>query len=186
MPYVAPRASLERSLPSIGHNGGPPLELSFTSYAWRKAHAKAWKTPPRDIALARLKRAERVGLTYRDYQSVLMDRGTNLSAVVLAPGVLKAMPKAAVRAKIEAIRGATLFVCLDPHELVDAAWLGHASEVIRATRADLAQVIVEALSDRLLPPLAAFLVGTSDADRAIAETAGLPLYKPAAEYFAGA
>ena len=186
MPYVAPRVDLERPLPSIGHNGGPPLELTFRSFAWRKAHAKAWKTPPREIALARLKRAERVGLTYRDYQSVLMDRGTNLSAVVLAPGVLKAMPKAAVRAKLQAIRGATLFVCLDPHELVDADWLASASEVIRASRTDLPAVIVEALGDRLLPPVAAFLVGSSEADRAVAEAAGLPLYKPAAEYFAGA
>ncbi|WP_368744686.1 hypothetical protein [Desertibaculum subflavum] len=186
MPYVAPRVDLERPLPSIGHNGGPPFEQTFRGFAWRKAHAKAWRTPPREIALARLARAERIGLTYRDYQSVLMDRGVNLSAVVLAPGVLKAMPKAAVREKLAAIRGATLFVCLDPRDLVDADWLVTASEVIRASRADLAAVIVEALSDRLLPPLAAFLVGTSDADRAIAEMAGLPLYKPAAEYFAGA
>lgn len=182
MPFVP----LGKSLPSIGHNGGPPLELTFRSYAWRKAHAKAWRTPPREVALARLERAERIGLTYRDYQSVLMDRGANLSAVVLAPGVLKAMPKAAVRTKLAAIRGATLFVCLDPHELIDADWLASASEVIRSARADLAAVIVEALSDRLLPPLAAFMVGASDADRAIAEKAGLPLYKPAAEYFAGA
>lgn len=190
MPYVAPksrpRASLDRPLPSIGHNGGPPLELTFRGFAWRKAHAKAWKTPPREIALARLKRAERVGLSYRDFQSVLMDRGVNLSAVVLAPGVLKAMPKAAVRAKLASIQGATLFVCLDPHELIDADWLSSASEVIRASRADLPAVIVEALSDRLLPPLAAFLVGTSDADLTVAEAAGLPLYKPASEYFAGA
>lgn len=182
MPFVAPG----RPLASIGHNGGPPLELTFASYAWRKAHAKAWKTPPREIALARLKRAERVGLCYRDFQSVLMDRGVNLSAVVLAPGVLKAMPKAAVRAKLEVIRGATLLICLDPHELVDAGWLDHASEVIRATRADLPAAIIKVLGDRLLPPLAAFLVGTGDADLAIADAAGLPLYKPASEYFAGA
>jgi hypothetical protein len=186
MPYIAPRADLNRPLPSIGHNGGPPLELTFSSFAWRKAHAKAWQTPPREIALARLRRAERVGLTYRDFQSVLMDRGVNLSAVVLAPGVLKAMPKAAVSAKLEAIRGATLFVCLDPRELVDADWLASASEVIRTGRADLPGAIVEALSSRLLPPLAAFMVGTCEADMAVAGAAGLPFYKPAAEYFAGA
>ena len=35
-----------------GHNGGPPLEdeapdvLAWRSYTWRRAHKRAWKTPP--------------------------------------------------------------------------------------------------------------------------------------------
>ena len=37
-----------------GHNGGPPLEdeapdvLAWRSYTWRRAHKRAWKTPPPD------------------------------------------------------------------------------------------------------------------------------------------
>jgi len=182
MPFVAPKSAL----PSIGHNGGPPLDLSFSAHAWRKAHRKAWKTPPRDVALARLRRAESVGLSYRDYASVLMDRGSNLSVVVLAPGVLKMGPAAAVRAKLAAIRGATLFILSEPHELLDAAWLDGASEIIRSPRADLPEAILAALKDRLLPPLAAFLVGCSAADQRLCEKAGLPLFKPASEYFTGA
>jgi hypothetical protein len=37
-----------------------------------------WQTPPREIALARLARAEVVGLTYREYTAVLLDRGVHL------------------------------------------------------------------------------------------------------------
>jgi hypothetical protein len=64
----------------LGHNRGPPLELgpSWRHFCWKKAHARAWKTPPREIALSRLARAEALGLTYREYTSVLLDRGRHL------------------------------------------------------------------------------------------------------------
>ena len=68
---------------TIGHNGGPPLDeelrvVTWQHYCWRKAHAKAWKTPPREIALARLKRAEELGMTYREYTAVILDKGVLL------------------------------------------------------------------------------------------------------------
>jgi hypothetical protein len=69
------------SPPSIGHNQGPPLEelgVSWTHFCWRKAHRRAWKTPPREIALARLARAQELGMTYREYTSVILDRGIHL------------------------------------------------------------------------------------------------------------
>ncbi|HWB47989.1 MAG TPA: hypothetical protein VG651_02690 [Stellaceae bacterium] len=64
----------------IGHNCGPPLdpEASWRGFCWRKAHATAWKTPPREIALLRLKRAEELGMTYREYTAVLLDTGKRL------------------------------------------------------------------------------------------------------------
>ena len=72
----------------IGHNGGPKLEpdppeedtgaVSWRRYCWRKAHKSAWKTPPREIALRRLARAEELGLTYRDYTLEIMERGRYL------------------------------------------------------------------------------------------------------------
>ena len=68
--------------PTIGHNGGPPLDelrvVTWQHYCWRKSHAKAWKTPPREIALARLARARVLGMTYRQYTAVLLDRGVHL------------------------------------------------------------------------------------------------------------
>lgn len=72
--------------PSIGHNGGPPLEdappaessESWNHYCWRQAHKRAWKTSGREIALRRLKRAEELGMTYREYTAVILDRGVFL------------------------------------------------------------------------------------------------------------
>jgi hypothetical protein len=67
-------------VPGIGHNGGPPLDPSrdWRSFCWRKAHALAWRTPPREIALARLARAQALGMTYREYTAILLDRGVHL------------------------------------------------------------------------------------------------------------
>jgi hypothetical protein len=64
----------------IGHNQGPSLDpdASWRTFCWKKAHAKAWKTPPREIALLRLKRAEELGMTYQEYTSVLLDTGKRL------------------------------------------------------------------------------------------------------------
>ena len=68
----------------IGHNGGPPLEdedpgaVSWRSYVWRRAHKRAWKTPPREIALARLARAEGLGMSYRAYTLEILERGRHL------------------------------------------------------------------------------------------------------------
>ncbi|WP_291295919.1 hypothetical protein [Elioraea sp.] len=70
-------------VPRLGHNGGPPLEepdpnASWRLWCWTRAHRKAWKTPPREIALRRLARAEELGMTYRDYQREIMERGRYL------------------------------------------------------------------------------------------------------------
>ncbi len=68
----------------IGHNGGPPLEPddpgveSWRSWCWRRAHKRAWKTPPREIALRRLERAEELGMTYREYTLEILERGVHL------------------------------------------------------------------------------------------------------------
>ena len=64
----------------IGHNGGPPLDpgAGWRHFCWKKAHARAWKTPPREIALRRLERAEALGMTYREYTLEIMERGRHL------------------------------------------------------------------------------------------------------------
>ncbi len=71
------------SLPGIGHNGGPPLDMSGSGWLWRRAVAKAWSQPRREVALQRLRRAERLGLTYRDFTAALMDTGSSLSVALL-------------------------------------------------------------------------------------------------------
>ena len=66
-------------IPGIGHNGGPPLEeppaRSWSHYCWKRAHKAAWKTPGREVALRRLRRAEELGMTYEEYTAIILDRG---------------------------------------------------------------------------------------------------------------
>ncbi|MGH7110003.1 MAG: hypothetical protein ACREFK_06195 [Stellaceae bacterium] len=71
--------------PGLGHNGGPPLDkgangagVNWRLFCWKKAHRAVWKTPPREIALARLARAEALGMSYREYTALLLDRGVHL------------------------------------------------------------------------------------------------------------
>jgi len=67
----------------LGDNGGPPLDPDVQDepddgwrlYCWRRAHRAAWKTPPREIALRRLQRAEELGITYREYTLEILERG---------------------------------------------------------------------------------------------------------------
>jgi hypothetical protein len=74
--------ALSAQIPGIGHNGGPSLEdppaRDWRHYCWKRAHKAAWKTPPREIALRRLRRAEELGLTYEEYTAVILDRGVFL------------------------------------------------------------------------------------------------------------
>jgi hypothetical protein len=72
----------------IGHNGGPPLEDehvpewghggAYPYFRWKAAHRAAWKSVSRDVALSRLARAERVGLSYEEYTLELLERGLHL------------------------------------------------------------------------------------------------------------
>jgi hypothetical protein len=75
-----PDGSSIAPLAGIGHNQGPPIELgiSWGHFCWKKAHVAAWKTPPREIALARLARAEALGMSYREYTAHLLDTGEHL------------------------------------------------------------------------------------------------------------
>jgi hypothetical protein len=63
----------------IGHNGGPPLDrgAGWRHFCWKKAYASAWKTPPREIALARLARAEALSISYREYTATILDTGVH-------------------------------------------------------------------------------------------------------------
>lgn len=74
------------SNPKAGHNGGPPLqdpdplqdsdpEEGWRLHCWRRAHRAVWRTPPREVALRRLARAEELGMSYRDYTREILERG---------------------------------------------------------------------------------------------------------------
>jgi len=82
-PFHAPAgAALASPAPGVGHNGGPALEpdagRSWRLACWRRAHKEAWKTPPREIVLRRLRRARALGMSYHDYTLEILERGRYL------------------------------------------------------------------------------------------------------------
>ncbi|MEO6015128.1 MAG: hypothetical protein ABIQ30_16285 [Devosia sp.] len=73
----------------IGHNGGPPLDEHIpewgaggitTYFAWRTASEAAFKSVPVETAIRRATKAEALGLTYREYQLEILERGRYLQA----------------------------------------------------------------------------------------------------------
>lgn len=71
-------------------NGGPPLEDYLGPpwgkgdphrfLRWARAHRAAWKGVPPEIALRRLYKAERLGLSYEEYTLEILERGRHLQA----------------------------------------------------------------------------------------------------------
>ena len=197
----------------IGHNLGPPLDQSWEAWIWRKAVAAAWKTPSREIALSRLRRAEALGLSYREFTAVLMDRGCSLGTVIVTlPGLIE-----------RRFRGLPLASALKfDREAVAAIATLKAGEILVVARRDASNRILAQegeqeflaalnarlegkiaglrivddkpgvaaaqlrawLKERFRAPGEAFMVGSSFDDADLAEAAGLPLFKWCYEYFA--
>jgi len=75
-------------IPGLGHNGGPPLDHVpewgvggiGNYFVWRAASEAAFKKVPVETAIRRVKKAESLGLTYREYQLEILERGRFLQA----------------------------------------------------------------------------------------------------------
>lgn len=75
-------------IPGMGHNGGPPLDHVpewgvggiGNYFLWRAASEAAFKKVPVETAIRRAKKAESLGLTYREYQLEILERGRFLQA----------------------------------------------------------------------------------------------------------
>jgi len=191
--------------PGIGHNNGPTFDMSWEAWVWRRATAKAWKTPKPEVARMRLKRAERLGITYRELASVIMDSGAHLGAAVLplslaarvrrGPGrEIIVEPRNSVAALVAKFRG-RLLVLGD----IDAV-----PAMNDAERADFLAVLNRAFDGKVeaigwgydgpavrdmlkanaVPRQEAFLVGAGMAHRVLGEAAGLPLVKDIEGWFA--
>jgi hypothetical protein len=73
---------------SAGHNGGPPLDDAHTPewgndgignyFYWKAAHRRAWHNPSFGIVAFRIRKAERLGLTYEEYTLEILERGRHL------------------------------------------------------------------------------------------------------------
>ncbi len=79
-------ASPANSAPA-GHNGGPPLDEHTPEWGnggignyfyWKAAHRAAWKNPSPSIVAFRIRKAERLGLTYEEYTLEILERGRHL------------------------------------------------------------------------------------------------------------
>ena len=70
-----------------GHNGGPPLTDAHTPewgndgignyFYWKAAHRAAHNPSPGIVAF-RMRKAERIGLTYEEYTLEILERGRHL------------------------------------------------------------------------------------------------------------
>ena len=73
---------------AAGHNGGPPLDEAHRPewgdagignyFYWKTAHRRAWRTPSPGIVAFRIRKAERLGLTYEEYTLEILERGRHL------------------------------------------------------------------------------------------------------------
>ena len=199
--------------PGIGHNGGPTFDMSWEAWTWRRAVAKAWKTPKPEVALRRLARAEKLGITYREFTAVILDTGTHLSTAILPLGLVARVKRddgghVSVEARAEmaakiARFGGRLLLLADPmlHGPLDdqarhalrlelnialdgkIEVIGNAAAHGSNRRDPRADAILAMLREHGVPKQEVFFVGTGFADVALAEAATLPLFKWAHEWF---
>jgi len=190
--------------PGIGHNNGPTFDMSWGAWVWRRAAAKAWKTPSPEVAKMRVKRAERLGITYKELAAALMNTGSNLGAAVMPlslaarvrrgpKGEIIVEPRNSIAALVARF-GGRLFLLGD----IDAVPALSAAE-----RAEFLGVVnrafdgkVEAigwghdgaairalLKSNAMPHQEVFLVGAGMGHEVLGETAGLPFTKDIESWF---
>ena len=61
----------------LGHNNGPDIleSLLFKEWRWRKAQEEAFAPPDGETGRRWAEKAERLGLSYREYRLELLERG---------------------------------------------------------------------------------------------------------------
>jgi phosphoglycolate phosphatase-like HAD superfamily hydrolase len=200
----------------IGHNNGPALDEPQERggrarlYYWRKAHKAAWRTPPIEIVKLRARAAEDLGISYRDYTSILMDRGRRPSAVFFAlagtlvrtrngaidadhEGVVKLMP--GVKERFRRLGACNAFVLAEgglAEEAVENCvrqvgdlCAGKITDyaVGGATQTELLESVRRLLTKHALPPSQTVLVGDAVEHERCAEAAGLARFFWSWRYF---
>jgi hypothetical protein len=169
-------------VPRTGHNRGPALDLSWEAWLWRRAHAQAWKPPRRDIALHRLKRAERLGLDYRSYAGVLMNRGTHLGAAIFVLDGLSERERRHAEERILGLSDCRILIASETQENTSLKKRVDLSVEFDGEN-DLVRHIDRFILAHRLTPSGTFMVGTTSAHLRAAEDAGLALFLWAKDYF---
>jgi hypothetical protein len=199
----------------IGHNNGPPLgDITDVAgrarlFYWRKAHKAAWRTPPIEIVNLRHRAAEQLGLSYKDYASILMDRGHRPRAIVFAlAGTLVRTRRSAVdttmmpgvQQKLRRLRECSLFViagdpphaerrlsaesanhCVD--QIAEACSVTFADRIVGNDNAT-ALTLRRLLTKHQIPPSQTIFIGATREDEACAEGAKVARFFWAWHYFA--
>jgi hypothetical protein len=213
--HLKPRHANVESLlrrPGIGHNNGPTLDMSWEAWVWRRAQAEAWATPGLEIVKMRVRRAERLGITYPELTAALMNTGSNLGAAVMPlslaarvmtrvisrvggrPGrevTVETRPAVANRV---AKFGGRLFLLADSAAvpaLAEAEQAGLLATLNQAVGGKIEAVgwghdgpaIRAMLKHRGVPHQEVFLIGSGVAHQLLGERAGLPFTKDIERWF---
>jgi len=184
--------------PGIGHNNGPTFDMSWGAWVWRRAAAKAWKTPSPEVAKMRIRRAERLGITYKELTATLMNTGANLGAAVMPlslaarvrrgpKGEIIVEPRNSIAAlvarfggrlfllgDIDAVPGLTDAERADFLPLVNRAFDGKVEAIGWGHDGAAIRTMLKA---NAVPHQEAFLVGAGMGHQVLGETAGLPFTK---------
>jgi hypothetical protein len=190
--------------PGIGHNHGPTFDMSWEAWVWRRATAKAWKQPSPEVAKMRLRRAERLGITYKELAAALMNTGSNLGVAVMplslaarvrrgAKGEIIVEPRNFVAALVAKF-GGRLFL-LGDIDAVPALTEEERAEFLAIVNRSLdgkveaigwghdGPAIHAMLKSNAVPHQEAFLVGAGMAHQVLGESAGLPFTKDIDSWF---
>jgi hypothetical protein len=191
--------------PGIGHNNGPTFDMSWEAWVWRRAAAKAWKSPSPEIAKMRVRRAERLGITYRELTASLLNTGANLGAAVMPLSLAARVRRGPNReiiveprnsvAALVAKFGGRLFLLGDIDAvpaLADDERAQFLAIVNRAFDGKVeaigwghdGQAIRTMLKANAVPHQEAFLVGAGIGHRVLGEAASLPFTKDIEDWFA--
>jgi hypothetical protein len=190
--------------PGIGHNNGPTFDMSWGAWVWRRATATAWKTPSPEIAKMRIRRAERMGITYKELTAALMNTGTNLGAAVMPlslaarvrrgpKGEIIVEPRNSVAAMvakfggrlfllgdIDAVPGLTEAERAEFLPLVNRAFDGKVEAIGWGNDGPAIRAV---LKSNAVPHQEAFLVGAGMGHQVLGEEAGLPFTKDIEGWF---
>jgi hypothetical protein len=191
--------------PGIGHNNGPTFDMSWEAWVWRRAAAKAWKAPKPEVAAMRLKRAERLGITYKELTAAIMDTGAHLGAAVLPLSLAARLrrdsereivvePRNSVADLVAKFRG-RLLILGDIDAVPAMSEAERAAFLAMLNRAFDGKVeaigwghdgpaIRRMLKANNLPHQEAFLVGAGIGHQLLGEAAGLPFVKDIETWFA--
>jgi len=184
--------------PGIGHNNGPIFDMSWEAWVWRRASAKAWKPPSPEVARMRIKRAERLGLTYKELTAALMNTGANLGVAVMPlslaarvrrgpKGEIIVEPRNSVAARLARF-GGRLFLLGDIDAVPSlndeerAAFLGVVNRAFDGKVEAIGwghdgPALRAMLKANAVPHQEAFLIGAGMGHQVLGESAALPLTK---------